>query len=722
MSMLVASIVAIAVVICCYVLTARKPGALPFIPKEPPTRGSWGWSVLPLAILIFLLVWSARGLVSAGPLESVLCAASLAATSVVQLWNGKIRKRLADLPLPFPLTIELLMLLVGAYLTFVTIELPSNPRMTSFWWEGMVFEIVLCLLFLTISHFLFQRTGLGTAIPIIALELAGIAEYFVVTFKNAPIMASDVLALGTAAAVSGGYTYVLSGTVMLSLALLAPTLLLVSLTPAPPKGRRLPVLKNLAVTAALVAVCVVGYVNIDFARDFNIVFNAWIPATSYFREGFVSSFVTQVQSFRPTKPENYTNEGAQKMLASYVKDYDQGIGASEERAAAQQQFDDEQPTVIAIMNESFSDLSVYDNLMGTYDGPQWFNSFDGALQKGTLYVAPFGGGTCNSEWEFLTGGSMAFMGSGVYPYMIYDMNGVENLAGTFKGLGYRTTAMHPNLATNWMRDEVYPTFGFDQFLDITDFTGAERYRNMVSDAATYDKILELLDQSDDPQFIFDVTMQNHGGYSTGALPADMVKNYTVGDWDNPELDEYLALIDESDRALQEFIEKLSKLDRKVVVVFFGDHQPSIAATYNSWLMKDDPSELVHEERARTTSYMIYANYDVPGTVTGTKMDVSTNFLGANMMNLIGGPLTDYQKAELAMQNGGMPVLNLLGYKNRDGEWFSTDLHMDDAKVTGVSKLACELQWLQYHQFFADGVHFKTGAGTSGTVWGRLGGA
>ena len=430
----------------------------------------------------------------------------------------------------------------------------------------------------------------------------------------------------------------------------------------------------------------------------------------------MSSFVTQVQSFRPTKPDDYSNEEAESKLADYASQYDETLGAQESRQAAVTQWNEEQPCVVAVMNESFSDLSIYDDLAGTYEGPQWFNSFDGALAKGTLYVSPYGGGTCNSEWEFLTGSSMGFMGSGVYPYMVYNMEGVENLAATFKQMGYTTTAMHPNLATNWYRNVVYPTMGFDQFLDISDFTGAERYRNMVSDKATYDKIIEQLKSDDAPQFIFDVTMQNHGGYDTGVLSPDLVTQRTVVDYDNPRLDEYLALIDISDRALEEFVEELSELNRPVVLVFFGDHQPSIASYYNNWLMTNDPDELTHEERARTTDYLIYANYDVAGTpTTGETSDKSTNYLAADMLNMVGAPLTDYQKAELVMQSTNLPLLNLLGYQDSHGTWYP----IDSKDKNGAQLLRNDLQYLQYHQLFANGVNYQTGAGYSGTVWGRL---
>ena len=142
-------------------------------------------------------------------------------------------------------------------------------------------------------------------------------------------------------------------------------------------------------------------------------------------------------------------------------------------------------------------------------------------------MSAYGGGTCNTEFEFLTGNSMSYLGSGVYPYTIYDLLDTKNLAEQFKDLGYTTTAMHPNHGTNWNRENVYSGFGFDRFMTINDFQDAEKLRGMVSDAATYDKILEMLESDSAPQFIFDVTMQNHSGYDTGLLPPDKLNNYLI---------------------------------------------------------------------------------------------------------------------------------------------------------------------------------------------------
>ena len=226
--------------------------------------------------------------------------------------------------------------------------------------------------------------------------------------------------------------------------------------------------------------------------------------------------------------------------------------------------------------------------------------------------------------------------------------------------------MHPNHATNWNRENVYKDFGFDQFLSINDFQGADTLRGMVTDQATYDKILELLDQNADPQFIFDVTMQNHSGYDTGLLPADKQMHLnidttdldakTIEDGTLSDVDEYVSCIEQSDQALRYFLNALNKLDRKVVVVFWGDHQPFFPSKFNDkWFTDED--DATHQERLWQTDYIIWANYDVAGCdQTSETDDLSTNYLSTQLMQLIGAPLTDYQKAHVTLRES-LPAIN-----------------------------------------------------------------
>lgn len=702
--MLIIPVLAVIAAAAMYAAAWRGILGGPLAPERPVASvAAWGAVVmLPTAALAAM---DGLGLSEAGAPEQMgLCAASLVCAAIM-LYRREIRATLSSLRPVLSVLCEVAVLAVGAYLCFIAMELPSNTVITDYWVEGFAISLVTIFLLMGAAHLLTWRSGAGPSAVAAALWVFGVAEYFVARFKEMPIMASDVLSLGTAAAVGGGYSYVINGGVVMSAVALVACVTILSLTPAPGMGSRGRIASSVGGAVGVVAIAA-ALASMDFGDAFNVYYNAWQPLYSYQRESLLASFVTQLQSFRPDRPRGYSNEAAESMLDGYVGEYEKGPALQDERTMPAAQFERDKPCVVAIMNESFADLSVYDSIGQWYDGPEWLKSFDGVLSKGTLYTSPFGGGTCNSEWEFLTNGTMAFMGSGVYPYMVYDMSGSDSLARTLKSEGYETTAVHPNLATNWARDKVYPELGFDRFVDMSAFQDAGMLRGMVSDQSCYDYILDMLGKSDKPQFIFNVTMQNHGGYQTDALPAEMYAPYD-NEPGSRGLHEYLALIDESDRALRSFIESLEKMDRKVIVVFFGDHQPNLIETGKGTSIED-------QQTAHKTYYMVYANYDVPGARRNQDLELSTNVLGTYMAYVTGMPLTRFQEAQVAMYGDSLALINGIGWHGTSGAWHENN---DRSGTTG--RLVGDLETLQYHEMFANGVRYRVGAGQGGEVFGRM---
>lgn len=615
-------------------------------------------------------------------------------------------------------TCVILLLLAGLF-AMLGLEIPSNHDLTWCYPLCILLEWSLITAVMVGFFYLFQRRGGAPATIAFLCWAIGMAQFFVITFKSMPIQLADLSALGTAAAVSGGFSYVFSAFGLYGMAFLAISMLLCSLAgvfrPEPAKRNRRLLVTNLVI-GALCLVGVTAHVTlIDYYNTLNITVYTWRPLESYYRQGFIPTFISSAQTIKPPVPEDYDMGEAEKLEKQLATDYDESDGISRNRTEAVAQFDEEKPTVIAIMNETFSDLSIYQNMHAGYNGPQFFKNLPDALSRGTLYVSAYGGGTCNTEFEFLTGNSMSHLGSGVYPYTIYDLTETKNLAAQFKDLGYTTTAMHPNHATNWNRENVYSAFGFDRFMAIGEFQDADKLRGMVTDEATYDKILELLEADDAPQFIFDVTMQNHSGYDTGLLPADKLHNYLIDGAVNNEVNEFLSLIEESDRALQEFIGKLRKLDRPVVVVFFGDHQPFFPDKYNNrWFTDEDKAQ--HNMRLWTTDYAIWANYDVAGNNQDSQIDdLSTNYLGTEMMNIIGAPLTDYQKAQITLRRD-LPAINTTGYLDSAHTIYLSSTKSDNnaSDVPGMEttlqkalEARSEYAQIQYYELFGDGKNVYT---------------
>lgn len=694
---------------------------------DTPSRAFFIRCGLILLVQLFFTVWSVIGLVDCADPMAVVVAivahALLCGCVYLNIHRDFALERLQALvgkegKFAHPLLgASIMMLLAGVFAT-LGLEFSSNHDLTWMYPLCLLLEWALIAFAMLGLFFLFQRRSGGAIVLAVALYILGIAEYFVILFKSMPISPGDLTALSTAAAVAGtGYTYTITSFCMLSLAFTVIAIQICSLAAQLAPKRQKGSWRGLALNLLIAVACLGGVAAhttlFDYYHTLYIQVYSWRPLESYYRQGFLPSFISGAQTIKPSKPEDYSVSGAKKLISEYADEYDsnsQTGGSSTARLEAEKQFDEEKPTVIAIMNETFSDLSIYQNMHANYQGPTYFKSIDDCLSRGRLYVSAYGGGTANTEFEFLTGNSMAYLGSGVYPYTTYDLTDTENLASQFKSLGYYTTAMHPNHGTNWNRENVYKDFGFDQFLTINDFEGAETLRGMVTDKSTYDKILELLDTNSDPQFIFDVTMQNHSGYDTGLIPYDKQVSLNIDGELNSNVNEYVSLIQQSDEALEYFLGKLSKLDRKVVVVFWGDHQPFFPDTYNNrWFTNED--DATHQERLWQTNYIIWANYDVAGnSQTSHEEDLSSNYLSSELMSLIGAPLTDYQKAHLSLRQS-LPALNSVGYEDAQGRWLlsssKSDETYNDTIAAACEKARSDYHTMQYYMMFGNGKDIYT---------------
>lgn len=685
-------------------------------------RRSTVLSVAFFAVLQLVVgLYAAMGGVANDVLSPLVLNAVLTGCAWLNLERDLVRERLLQIAGPagrfaHPLiACVILLFLAGAGAT-LGLEIPSNHNLLWMYPLCLLLEWSLITAIMAGVFFISQRRHTPPAVVAVLMSILGIVEYFIITFKSMPIAPGDISALSTAMAVAGtGYSYILSPFCLYGMAFMAISVQLcrmaAMLRPQRDRGDRRALLINLMVGIA----CLVGVgahvTLVDYYNTLSIQVYTWRPLESYYRQGFLPSFISGAQTIKPPVPEGYSVEDAKELISDYAGRYDAGQGATVERSQAAAQFEDEKPTVITIMNETFSDLSIYQNLHANYQGPQFFKSLSDTLQRGVLYVSAFGGGTCNTEFEYLTGNSMAFLGTGTYPYTIYDLTRTETLSQQFKDLGYDTTAIHPNHGTNWNRENVYNAFGFDSFLTIQDFQDAEKLRGMVTDAATYDKILQMLDENPNPQFIFDVTMQNHSGYDTGLIPADKQVNYVIDGISDPEVNEYLALIEESDRALEDFVNQLRKIDRKVILVFFGDHQPFFPDDYNeAWFANEDAA--IHNERLWQTDYIIWANYDVAGRDQESDVDdLSINYLGSVLMNLIGAPMSGYQKAHITLREA-LPAINATGYEDKSLRWYLSSMAAEENFPAGspgaeATKARADYAKMQYYELFRDGKDIYT---------------
>ena len=579
------------------------------------------------------------------------------------------------------LVIELLRAIVALAIctacAVVAIETPWNEGALSVSVEHILIDVAFIGSVMLIAYFLGQRRGVMPAIWLVALFALGIGQAFVAKFRGAALLPTDLLALSTAAEVSAGYTYTVTDPMLTAASALGVGLIACCLirpaTPAPSRVRIIRPIANIALGVLCLVTLQNAFSDIDLTKDYGINTDVWNPISSYRADGMVPHFLSMVQHMAIDMPAGYSDEVAledEQTLASLYQD-----AKSDSYPYTQAQFADTKPSVVCVMNETFSDLSMLDGLGIGYTGPAYFNSIDDALVRGELEVSAYGGGTCNSEFEFMTGATLGYIGNAKYPYTLYDLSDVDNLVTQFADMGYDTTAIHPCAPTNWKRNIVYRAFGFDRFLSAEDFAGAPGFHSGVTDAATYESVLDRLRSNEAPQFILDVTIQNHSGYDQNNIDESLLPGYTFPFAEDDaaltsQLNEYLACINASDRDLQWFMEELRNLDRPVMLVFFGDHQPGVSGYANDALFTEDVGT-AHGARAYRTNYFVWTNYEVAGVGDMRWEDASSSTLGALALDAIGAPLTDFQKAQLGARMY-MPMINMFAYKDNEGGWHSVE--------------------------------------------------
>lgn len=515
---------------------------------------------------------------------------------------------------------------------------------------------------------------------------AGLAlgEYYVVGFRYRPVMVWDALSLKTAVSVSANYHYDITAPVAALAAVWAVLSVLAFLFPVKMKTGRVRVRAAAGVLGGSAVFLALFYGGLVDRLGLHV--RLWDPVVSYREDGYLLSTMVGLGYLKVQAPEGYSAEAAAGIAERFSES---GEDASKLRWASASEIT---PThIICIMNESFSDLGEIKEFETNIPYLDYYRSLDENCVKGNLYVPVFGAMTCNTEFEFLTGNALKFAPEGSVPFQLYMRDGSFSLASVLKDQGYETIAMHPYPAANWNRENAYAAMGFDTFLAEEFYGESGRIRDYVSDRADYEKITEVTEsRKGKPLFIFNVTMQNHGGYETGGFSPAV---WPLGYEGAPKTEEYLSLIRESDEALRYLIEYYEKAEDPTMIVVFGDHRPGIENGFYEYLLGKPISGLSAEEYAKlyATPFLIWTNYD-----SGYEEwdGLSAQYLSTAVLERAGLKLSGWNYM-LDRMSRLAPVVHFLGYRDKNGTWKS----WQDQKTADEAGMFREFQIMQYNNMF-----------------------
>ncbi|HIV67874.1 MAG TPA: LTA synthase family protein [Candidatus Butyricicoccus stercorigallinarum] len=534
------------------------------------------------------------------------------------------------------------------------------PNSLAFW-VNLLFYYGVFLLFRAVTG----RTRFSIIFPNLVFLIFAIINHYSIAIRNAPVVPWDLYAAGTAAQALDGFTWTLPLEVILcSLGCLIWWIVTLRMKFPVPKLR-----VRLASFGAS-AVMLTAFVLVAALGSDMFYISAWRQVTANRRNGMALNFTINMDSLFNEAPSDYSKENANTILSS--------VSGDENTATAA-----EQPNIIVIMDETFADLSTLGDLrLENVDDVMPFvrslSGDDNAI-TGQLVVPAFGGGTCNTEYEYLTSNTYAFFKSGSYPMLQYVHGETESVASVLSEQGYNTVAIHPYYGSGWARNRAYPLMGFDTFLDIDSFDDetTEYLRRYVSDNSSFDKIIETYEaneaESDNPLFLFNVTMQNHCGYDT---VYDNFPETVEFEHDSlyPYTKQYLSLIQESDQAIERLVEYFSGQEEPTIIVFFGDHMPYIENSFYNYLtMYSDKTEAELEMDKHTVPFFIWANYDIEGYDAGR---ISANYLGPLTLDVAGAQMSEYQEYVYSLMEQ-YPVISAVGCVNSYGVYVPLEMAAQD---------------------------------------------
>jgi phosphoglycerol transferase MdoB-like AlkP superfamily enzyme len=558
-----------------------------------------------------------------------------------------------------------------------------------------LFLNVLCCLVVYLFIQLFtNNSGRTCAIASITLLFFSFINYFVYLFRQNEFTFSDIRSIGTGLSVAGNYQFRLHDRgVYVILACGLYVALARKCHVSFKKGIWMRVLTaSLAILISLIVALNVSGVNTE----------TWEQKGTY-RNGYILNFVLSIRDSYIAKPDGYSQEAIAALEEAYsgngYSDADDNATVpadaenSTDTSADADGTPSKDPTIIVIMNESFSDLGVLGDLQTNIELTPFMDSLTENTIKGYALSSVFGAKTPNSEWEFLTGNTMAFLPSGSVVYQQYIGDTPTSLVSTLKNEGYTCVAMHPYYATGWSRNTVYPTLGYDEMYFLDDFDQSRVIRDYISDEELYDKIIERYEDSGTREklYIMGITMQNHGGYtqSYGNFP-EMV--YKIGQ-SYTDANQYLSLVHESDKALEKLITYFAGVTDPVEIVFFGDHQPSLTSDFYPLLNGKGLSGLSEDELETlyTVPFFIWTNYE--SKAEEVEM-TSLNFLSTMALERAGIALPAYNQFLHDLQEV-VPAINSRGYYSKTNGSY---LHVDNA-VGEEAKWINQYRILQYNSMF-----------------------
>ena len=596
------------------------------------------------ALCLLLCILAAGGRMTGADLALAL-GLTAAATALCQ---GL--RRLGDGRLGF-----LSVLILAAVISYMCVELVSLGGISWLSEETPLLHLVgfpWVLAVFLLAYAAVGRTRIALVVGNLILIAFAVVSYALMVFRERTLLAADLFSLRIAMSVADHYDFPWEPHLFLGLGLWLVGIVLCWCLAGPVPGRE-PARpgRSFRITSRLLCVGFAAVYAFCFYGTYMLARSGlWLRwDENDFAASPLTNFMYSIRQLGAQEPENYSQES----LAALTQGTE-GLAATGE----------EQPHVIVIMSEAYSDLSVLGDFETSEEVAPYFHELWESSIHGYAYSSVFGGNTANSEYEFLTGNTLAFEGSSTVPYQTTINYEKDTLVSTLKAQGYSATALHPYGEDGWNRVQVYDLFDFDETYFIDDWVKPKKLRGYITDESDFDKLIELFEdrEAGEKQFLFNITMQNHGNYNTENFAPTVTITGHEGEF--PLAEQYLSLLQVTDEALKELIDYFSAVEEPVILVFFGDHQPRLDDEFYNYVFGEVSGErsALDRQKQYLVPFLIWKNYEEDSRDLGT---TSLNYLGQLALREAGLATTSFGAWLLELREE-FPTINAYGYTDALG--------------------------------------------------------
>jgi len=442
--------------------------------------------------------------------------------------------------------------------------------------------------------------------------ILSVANRFKILLRNDPLMPWDLSLGGELLGIVGsfGRSMIVAGVLLALLYILAAVLAAKVI-----KSDKLrPIVRGVGVLACLLVIFISNYVffsNSAINNRLVVTGNRYNQVNQFNSRGFMYSFLFALNTQRIEAPYGHDPERVREIIRT-------ADTSSIDRLAGEQL-----PHIIMIMGEAFSDISLLPYFDFSDFGGQplsnWVALRDESIQ-GHIFVPSHGGGTADTEFDVFTGLNTRQFRGGI-PFSFRMINDdFESIATILNSLGYRSEFVHPGFEWFYNRQNIYRWLGFERLVFIDEFEGLPTKGWYMNEHDTINRVIDMFEEHKArnpgiPYFHFCVTIQNHGPYVDKFIDgADVpIPNFaTTLDFNETEtnaLSNYFYAMYDADKELGRLVEHLRGLDEPVVVVYFGDHMPSLGLELYGTLFPDihEPGSKEDLLRLFKTPFMIWFN-------------------------------------------------------------------------------------------------------------------